>query len=78
MEPVQNAPHTSTEAERRLGFEQALASTRIEGHRPTAEFLADVEAVIGGDMTHDQARAAALARAQAAEAAALAAGLTSR
>ena len=56
-----------TEAERRLAHEQALASTRIEGHVPTPEFLADSEAVITGAMTEEQARAASLARALADE-----------
>ncbi len=48
---------------RRLAHEQALANTRIEGHRPSAEFLSDCEAVIDGTMTRDQARAASLERA---------------
>ncbi|MGM9482787.1 antitoxin VbhA family protein [Roseateles sp. NT4] len=48
---------------RRSAHEQALASTRIEGHQPSAEFLRDCEAVINGAMTRDQARAASLARA---------------
>lgn len=55
----------TTKAQRRLAHEQALASTRIEGHQPTPEFLADCEAVIEGTMTRDQARAASLARALA-------------
>ncbi|MDR7380448.1 DNA-binding XRE family transcriptional regulator [Rhodoferax ferrireducens] len=54
-----------TKAQRRLSHEQALASTRIEGHRPTPEFLVDCEAVVEGTMTRDQARAASLARALA-------------
>lgn len=58
----------STEAERRLALEQALANTRIEGHRPTDAFLADVEALAKGAMTPEQAIAAALARAKAADA----------
>ncbi len=45
--------------------EQALASTRIEGHEPTPEFLADCAAVIDGAMTREQARASSLARALA-------------
>ena len=56
---------TTTKAERRLAHDQALASTRIEGHTPTPEFLADCAAVIEGTMTHEQARAASLARALA-------------
>jgi hypothetical protein len=55
----------TTKAQRRLAHEQALASTRIEGHRPSPEFLADCEAVVEGAMTRDQARAASLARAMA-------------
>lgn len=52
----------STEAQRRYANDQALASTRIEGHVPTPEFLADCEAVIAGKMTNDEARARSLAR----------------
>ena len=48
-------------------LEQALASAAIEGHEPTADFLADAEAVARGAMTPEQARAASLARAQAAD-----------
>ena len=55
----------STEAERRWAHMQALASTRLSGHEPTPEFLADCEAVINGTMTQEQARAASLARALA-------------
>ena len=54
-----------SEAERRAAHEQALASTRIEGHVPTAEFLADSEAVIAGTMTEAEAGARSLARALA-------------
>jgi hypothetical protein len=70
MEHTQSFFSPSHEAERRLAFEQASASTRIAGHRPTAEFMADVEAVIRGEMTADEARNASLARAKAADAAA--------
>lgn len=55
----------TTKAGRRLAHEQALASTRLEGHVPTPDFLADCEAVIEGTMTRQQARAASLARALA-------------
>lgn len=55
----------TTKAQRRWAHEQALASTRIEGHQPSAEFLADCEAVIEGTMTNVEARAASLARALA-------------
>ena len=56
---------TTTKAQRRLAHEQALACTRIEGHQPSREFLADCDAVVEGTMTRDQARAASLARALA-------------
>ena len=59
-----------TEAERRLAHEQALASTRIEGHVPTPEFLADSEAVIQGTMTREEAGQRSLARALAKDCAA--------
>ena len=55
----------TTKAERRLAHEQALASTRIEGHLPSREFLADCAAVIEGTMTSEEARARSLARALA-------------
>ena len=55
----------TTEAERRLAHEQALASTRISGHLPSPEFLADCEAVIEGKMTNEEGRAKSLARALA-------------
>jgi hypothetical protein len=53
----------TTEAQRRAAHEQALASSRLEGHVPTPEYLADCEAVIAGTMTLEGARAASLARA---------------
>ncbi|SWQ06790.1 Uncharacterised protein [Klebsiella pneumoniae] len=55
----------NTTAERRLAHEQALANTRISGHLPSPEFLADCEAVIDESMTHEEARARSLARAKA-------------
>lgn len=54
-----------SKAARRLAHEQALASTQISGHVPTPEFLADMEAVIKGNLTNEDARAASLARALA-------------
>lgn len=48
-------------------FQQAIASAQIEGFKPGAEFLADVEAVIEGTMTDEELRAASLARALAAD-----------
>ena len=43
-------PQDATEAaaERRAGLDQALASTRLSGHIPTPEFLADCEDYIAG------------------------------
>jgi hypothetical protein len=61
---------TTTEAERRAAHEQALASTRIEGHVPTPAFLADCEAVIKGTMTREEAGQRSLARALATDRAA--------
>ena len=49
--------------ERRWSMNQAIANTVIEGHDPTAEFLADCEAVVDGRMTHEEAGARSLARA---------------
>lgn len=50
--------------QRKPAFDQALASTRIEGHEPTPEFLADVDRVIAGDMTDDEMAAESLRRAR--------------
>lgn len=50
--------------QRKAAFDQALASTRIEGHEPTPEFLADVDRVIAGDMTDDEMAAESLRRAR--------------
>lgn len=54
---------TVSEEERRWNWKQALASSRLEGHNPTPEFIADCEAVIKGTMTHEEIRARSLARA---------------
>jgi hypothetical protein len=53
----------TSKAERRYAMDQAIANTRIEGHRPTPEFLVDVEMVVDGRMTYEQAVAASAARA---------------
>lgn len=42
------APRPRSVAERRMRLEQALANTRIEGHQPSAEFLADMQAMVDG------------------------------
>jgi hypothetical protein len=57
-----------TETEHRFHFAQALASTKIEGHTPTPEFLQDCDAVVKGKMTTENALSAALARARQAAA----------
>ena len=49
--------------ERSWSMRQAIASSIIEGHVPTAEFLADCEAIVEGRMTHEEAGARNLARA---------------
>ena len=56
-----------TEQDRRRSLAQALANTRIEGHTPSPEFLADCERFARGEITQEDVRAASLARAQAAE-----------
>ena len=48
---------------RQLAMEQALANTRISGHAPTPEFIADCDAVVEGRMTYEQAIAVSLERA---------------
>ncbi|MGQ0584258.1 MAG: antitoxin VbhA family protein [Reyranella sp.] len=45
---------TETAAERRSGLDQALASTRLSGHVPRPEFLADCEDYIAGRITHEE------------------------
>lgn len=64
---LQVTPSAQTEAERRIAHEQALASSRLAGHVPTPEFLADCEAVIAGTMTLDELRERSRKRADAAE-----------
>ena len=56
-----------TEQERRRALDQALANTRIEGHVPSPDFLADCERFVQGGMTTEDIRAASLARARDAE-----------
>ena len=62
---VQPTQRAMTEAERRIGVEQALANTRIEGHVPTAEFSADREAFVKGTLTLDEVRDRSTERATA-------------
>jgi hypothetical protein len=49
---------------RQLAMEQALANTRISGHAPTPEFIADCDEVVQGRMTYEQAIAASVERAR--------------
>ena len=48
-------------AERRYAIDQALASTRLSGHVPTAEFLADCKAYVTGELTDEDVCARSLA-----------------
>jgi hypothetical protein len=57
-----DAPDDLSEAERRYIHEQSLASARLEGFVPDAEFLTDCAAVIAGRMTNKEACARNLAR----------------
>lgn len=59
------APRPRSVAERRMRLEQALASTRIEGHQPSAEFLADMQALISGQLSDDEVRKRIIERARA-------------
>ena len=53
----------SSEGERAWWCRQALASTRIEGHVPAPEFLADCAAYVAGEISSEDARARSLTRA---------------
>ena len=53
------------EAQARWSFNQAQASSRLEGHVPDASYLADCEAVIKGTMTTEEAIEASRKRAVA-------------
>jgi len=61
------APRPRSVAERRMRLEQALASTRIEGHQPGPEFLADMEAMVDGQLSAEEVRQRIIARAQEAD-----------
>lgn len=52
----------STEAERRKAWEQALANARIEGFEPSADYLADVERNIIGELSDADFEAKYLAK----------------
>ena len=63
---VTTTPSPSTQ----WAHDQALASARIEGFEPSAEFLADSEALKAGHITEEQMRERILARAKLADSAA--------
>ena len=67
-----------SEARHRYWMEDAIANTRIEGHEPSPEFLADCERLVRGEMPSDEVGAASLRRALAADAAATAAAEKAR
>ncbi|MGI9026667.1 MAG: antitoxin VbhA family protein [Burkholderiaceae bacterium] len=67
---TENVISALTEQDRRRAMEQALASGRIEGHVPSAAYLADCERFVRGEMTDEQMLAASLERAHATERAA--------
>lgn len=50
-EQIKQSAGRATEAQRRKSWEQALASARIEGFKPSAEYLADVERNIIGELS---------------------------
>ena len=66
------APRPHSVAERRMRLEQALASTRIEGHQPGPEFLADMEAMVAGRLSAEEVRQRIIERALEADRRALA------
>jgi hypothetical protein len=51
-------------AERRMRLEQALANTRNEGHVPSDEFLADMEAMVTGELSAEEVRLHIIERAR--------------
>ncbi len=60
-------PPQRSVAERRMRLEQVLANTRIEGHQPSPEFLADMEALITGALCDKEVRRRIIARAREAD-----------
>lgn len=47
-----------------MRLEWALASTCIEGHQPSAEFLADMQAMVDGQLSPEEVRRRIIERAQ--------------
>lgn len=46
-------------------LEQALASTRIDGHQPSAEFVEDMPAMVDGQLSVEEVRRRIIERARA-------------
>ncbi len=44
-----------------------MASTRIEGHQPSPEFLADMQAMVDGQLSAEEVRRRIIERARAAD-----------
>lgn len=68
--PADAYPETLTSrsvAERCQRLEQALASTRISGHEPTPEYLADCQAFIEGQLSVEELRERIIERAKDAD-----------
>lgn len=61
-------PEEIKKARLREHFDQAHASSRLEGHIPCDQYLADCEQVICGEITLDELQARSLARALASDA----------
>ena len=57
-------------ARRKWAIDQANASSSIEGHVPTTEYLSDCDSVAAGNLTLEEARARSLSRAIKSQAAA--------
>lgn len=60
-------PRRRSVAKRSMRLEQALASTRLEGHQPNAEFLADMQAMVDGQLSAEEVRGRIIERARAAD-----------
>lgn len=61
-EKIKQSAGKSTEAGRRKAWEQALASARLEGFEPDADYLADVERNITGALSDSDFEAKYTAR----------------
>jgi hypothetical protein len=50
-----------------MRLEQAPASTLIESHQPNAKFLADMQAMVDGQLSAEEVRGRIIERARAAD-----------